>query len=662
MISFNVPIYRSTRPPKGGGLLAALPLLLLLFACDSTNPVEPGPSGPASPPPSSGSGNGSYSINVTSDPQVVPPGSQTPAKITITATSLATNQPAAGVTGAITTSLGSFRATGNPLTATEFTLSSQGTVVLDFYPGTQAGTANLLVQVGSTSRGFSLPIQVAAFFLTAITPNLGTQEGGTPVTIAGGGFVAPVRVTFNNVVATDARVLSPGVIAATTPRSPTPVEAGTTLTVNVAVTNALNQSTPTTDTLVGGFTYINGPEVPQDRPVIFSVVPAGGRNSGGETVSILGTGFVAPVQVFFGFQTASGFDGAQATVVSTSATEIQVRTPAASGIGADLFDQLVDVQVLNQGTGFSTISHSAFRYGDDLFITNVSPRSIPAATGGRVVITGRGFSRPTEVKLAGVAQPNDRVTVESETRIVVEAPPITTTGCSGPTGPVTVTNLRTGQTAASGSTFSYTVDGSFLRSIAPTSGPQGGGTAVTINGTFPASLSRVRVEFGGVASPSVSGTASQLTATTPAFTGDFPTVACDDNNDGTSGTRYQSKAVDVKVTDQSTGCADTLLSAFSYTPSDTRCRNDVGFPVADFDFDYPSPQNNPRTVQFTNRSTGGRGTSFRWTFGDGGASNQENPVHAYAVDGVYNVTLTVTNSAGSSTVTKPVRVPFGVSP
>lgn len=644
-------------------LLCALALLFFpLAACDSTNPVEPGPTGPTTPPPSSGSGSDSYSINVTSNPSSIPPGSQTPAKITITATSLASNQPAPdGTTGAITTNLGSFRATGNPLTATELTFAG-GTATVDFYPGTQAGTANLLIQVGSTSRGFSLPIQVPVFFLSAITPNLGTQEGGTPVRITGGGFVAPVRVTFNNVVATDAQVQNSGLITATTPRSPTPVDAGTTLTVSVVVSNALTQPTPATDTLAGGFTYINGPEVPQDRPVIFSVVPAGGRNSGGEVVSILGTGFVAPVQVFFGFQTASGFDGAQATVVSTSATEIEVRTPAASGIGADLFDQLVDVQVLNQGTGFSTVSHSAFRYGDDLFITNVSPRSIPAATGGRVVITGRGFGRPTEVKLAGIVQPNDSVTVESDTRIVVNAPGITTTGCSGPTGPVTVTNLRTGQTAASSSTFSYTVDGSFLQSLSPTSGPQGGGTAVTISGTFPTNLSRVRVEFGGVASPSVTSNGGKLTATAPPFTGTFPSVACDDNNDGTTGTRLQPKAVDVEVTDQSTGCADTLLSAFSYNPSDTSCRGDLGPPVADFDFDYPSPQNNPRTVQFTNRSTGGRGTSFRWTFGDGGAGNQENPVHAYAADGTYNVTLTVTNAAGTSTVTKPVRVPFGVSP
>lgn len=643
-------------------LLCALALLVFpLASCDSTNPVEPGPSGPTSPPPSPGSGSDSYSINVTSNPLAIPPGSQTPAKITITATSLANGQPAPdGTTGAITTNLGSFRATGNPLTATEFTLAG-GAATVDFFPGTQAGTANLLIQVGTTSRGFSLPIQVPVFFLSAITPNLGTQEGGTPVRITGGGFISPVRVTFNNVVATDAAVQNPGTITATVPRSPTAVDAGTTLTVSVVVTNGLNQPTPATDTLAGGYTYINGPEVPQDRPVVFSVVPAGGRNAGGESVTILGTGFVEPVQVFFGFQTASGFDGAQGQVQSVSPTQIVVRTPAASGIGATLFNELVDVQVLNQGTGFSTVSHSAFRYGDDLFITNVSPRSVAASTGGRVAITGRGFSRPVEVKLAGVVQSNDAIESVSEDRIVVNAPAITTTGCTGPSGPVTVTNLRTAQTATSSATFSYTVDGSFLQAVSPTSGRQQGGDTVTVSGTFPTSLSRVRVEFDGVASPSVSGSTGALTVTTPPFTGSFPTIPCDDNGDGTQGTRFQPKAVDVEVTDQSTGCADTLLSAFSYVPADTSCRSDLGPPVANFDFDYPSPDNNPRTVKFYNRSTGGRATRFEWRFGDGATSTQENPVHAYAVDGTYNVTLTVTNAAGTSTVTLPIRVPFGVS-
>jgi len=54
------------------------------------------------------------------------------------------------------------------------------------------------------------------------------------------------------------------------------------------------------------------------------------------------------------------------------------------------------------------------------------------------------------------------------------------------------------------------------------------------------------------------------------------------------------------------------------------------------------------------------GTSFSWTFGDGSTSNLRDPVHTYAQPGTYNVQLTVTSGAGTTTVTKPVKV--GIAP
>lgn len=54
------------------------------------------------------------------------------------------------------------------------------------------------------------------------------------------------------------------------------------------------------------------------------------------------------------------------------------------------------------------------------------------------------------------------------------------------------------------------------------------------------------------------------------------------------------------------------------------------------------------TAIFANTSTGG-GTS-RWSFGDGATSRQFEPTHRYPAFGVYLVTLTVTNAAGSDTL------------
>src|SRR5690606_39019477 len=63
-----------------------------------------------------------------------------------------------------------------------------------------------------------------------------------------------------------------------------------------------------------------------------------------------------------------------------------------------------------------------------------------------------------------------------------------------------------------------------------------------------------------------------------------------------------------------------------------------------------------KAVQFTNLSVPGAGgtTTYLWDFGDGGTSTQVNPTHTYVANGVYNVSLSVTNSSGCSNIyTKP---------
>jgi len=53
----------------------------------------------------------------------------------------------------------------------------------------------------------------------------------------------------------------------------------------------------------------------------------------------------------------------------------------------------------------------------------------------------------------------------------------------------------------------------------------------------------------------------------------------------------------------------------------------------------------------------GSPTSWSWNFGDAATSNQQNPAHTYSSAGTYNVTLTVTTSAGcSNSITKSVTV------
>ncbi len=72
----------------------------------------------------------------------------------------------------------------------------------------------------------------------------------------------------------------------------------------------------------------------------------------------------------------------------------------------------------------------------------------------------------------------------------------------------------------------------------------------------------------------------------------------------------------------------------------------------------------PLTVDFTDESTGGP-VSWLWDFGDGDTSSLKNPSHTYTEVGTYSVLLQVSNSYGSSSLTRSdyiVVISGGVSP
>ena len=73
-------------------------------------------------------------------------------------------------------------------------------------------------------------------------------------------------------------------------------------------------------------------------------------------------------------------------------------------------------------------------------------------------------------------------------------------------------------------------------------------------------------------------------------------------------------------------------------------------PVANF-WGSPESGNSPLSVTFTDISTGSP-TAWKWNFGDGTGSTTKNPTHKYTKAGIYAVTLTVSNPAGTGTMTK----------
>lgn len=81
-------------------------------------------------------------------------------------------------------------------------------------------------------------------------------------------------------------------------------------------------------------------------------------------------------------------------------------------------------------------------------------------------------------------------------------------------------------------------------------------------------------------------------------------------------------------------------------------------PVASFTNDFTGGSA-PATVNFTDTSSQDPSiTHWFWDFGDGSNSTQQNPAHAYTANGVYTVSLTVSNSLcrNTTTVTNSVVV------
>jgi PKD repeat protein len=629
--------------------LLCLLLLGLLAACNSTNPVAPDPQqNPPNGNPSPGSG--SYQISIAASPAQLVAGSTEPATLSIAATRTDNNQPAAsGTKCAVSTSLGSFDA-AQAVTLKTVLLDGEGKASLALYPSTTTGTATVLAQIDTSLRQLSIPIHEAdqTFFITSVSPSSG--EAKAKVTITGAGFVQnAMRVTFGKIAATSVTVASPNLLTAIVPPPAAEIPAGEILPVDVTITKP-SGAAAVSDTLQGGFIYTN--DAANSQPRILAVIPASGPNEGGTAVTLRGDGFVPPVQVFFGFQRQGGFDGVEATVTAESETLVAVTSPAAAQV-VSMTDKKVDILLRNRDTGASTIASGAFQYGGDFFITDISPDSGPYTGGTKVYITGKGFQAPVEVKFGGVTQ---RATEVTATKITVVTAAVPVAACNPPSGPVSVTNLSTGKTAASARIFTYTAPKPNLTQVTNSSGPQAGGNNVTISGS--GFDSAVRVEFGGVPSQNVSSSSGvSITAAVPAFTGTLRTEPCDDNHDGTIGVRNLPTAVDVKVTNTALGCADTLGGGYTYNPTDASCRNDVGAPTIKANFTWTVTDASMHAVQFFDTSTGNP-VSWSWTFSDLTSSFQANPMHTFQSAGSYTVSLTVTNSAGaSSTVTKEVTVP-----
>jgi hypothetical protein len=443
---------------------------------------------------------------------------------------------------------------------------TQGGTATGAVCSTLAGVAKVRASVtvaGSTaSSSISISFQSSAAsipFFSFCSPNNGPNTGGTLLTITGGlffGDASSTRVQFTSmgvtrqgvvqtVTATTVGVLTPAFPEAVSPSVP----------VDITITFGTNTGSPVTVSAPSCFVYGS---FAGDQPKITAVLPSTGSNDGGTRVTIIGSGFVAPMQVFFGTIEAP-------PPTSVTYNQIVVLSPPASGPGLINRNANVGIRVHNTVSGKEDTYTGGFTYVTALQITAIGGANVQRIDSPFTPLTifGNGFSSPMAVSLAGVAA---FVSSVSATELVVVPGFPLTTSCADVTGDILVVNVNNGDSAkASGQAFTYLIQatGPVISGVSPQSGEYPIVNSVTISGfNFPTSPSGVEVLIG-------TRTAKVLSAFPTALVVQLPdpqsTVAPACGTGQAAGTEVPIETDDVTVTNRLTTCSTKAAKAFAYT-------------------------------------------------------------------------------------------------
>ncbi len=360
------------------------------------------------------------------------------------------------------------------------TVTAQGTTTLTVTIPTQTKAGSVTVKVatpgGTATASFTYDHPP---LITGFTPTHGPISGGNTVTVTGHYFTATTTVMFGGVPGTAVHIDSSTKLTVVVP-------AGTTSgTVTVTVTTPGGTSFPVSTVT---YTYVG-------QPVIDTITHDAGPVAGGNTVTVTGSGFVAPVEVTFG-----GIPGSTVVVNSLSTLTVVV-PPGTAGT-------TVTVTVT---TGNGTSTASSYNYSPLPAIYAISPNVTPVA-GGTVVaivatnLTATWFTVATDtVTFGGTSVPFTYSTATGGT--------LTVTAPGHAAGAVTVT-VTTPNGTSTGYGYAY-VGQPTITSINPDGAPISGGTVVNIVGTE-FTRTTTTVTFGGVPGTTVMVFTTTLTVTVPA--------------------------------------------------------------------------------------------------------------------------------------------------
>ena len=312
----------------------------------------------------------------------------------------------------------------------------------------------------------------AAPTLSSVSPDSGPVNGAT-VSLVGTGLTAEAVVSFGGSPATDVRAAPDGTSLTAT----TPDHVPGWVTVSVTTTGG-------SASLTNGYLFVGG-------TTLSGVSPSAGPASGGQTVTLTGSGFTGETLVVFG------------TMPSLSVSANQAGTSLTAQLPPHVAGA-VDVSVSTRGD--SAVLPEAFTYVDAPTLSGVTPAAGRLSGDTQLTLTGTGFRAGMSVLVGGM--PATEVTVnQAGTQLTALTP-------AHAAGIVDVVVTTVGGSAGLANRYEYLVAPT-LTSFSPFTGPVAGGTSVSLTGAgFRAGM---QVTFGGVAATGVTVTsATHATVTTPA--------------------------------------------------------------------------------------------------------------------------------------------------
>jgi hypothetical protein len=236
---------------------------------------------------------------------------------------------------------------------------------------------------------------------------------------------------------------------------------------------------------------------PYPVPTITSLSRASGPVSGGNAVTITGSGFSTVLRVAFGTTTARSF-------TYRSVTQLVATTPP-HAVGP------VRISVTTPGGTTSTSSVDLYQFTVPApVVSSISPSSGPASGGTTVTVGGSGFTGATTVYFG--ASKGGTVSVNAAgTQFTVKSP----LGTPGASVNVEVKTPEGESPAVAADFFTY---GPTITSISRANGPVSGGTKLTITGN--GFITAQHVKFGTTTAEAMTvKSASQIVVTSPGGSG-----------------------------------------------------------------------------------------------------------------------------------------------